>query len=77
VVIATNGMGVIMLSILVEGKTNIVDIPQMERPDEMGIDSVVPMALMHGREDNTRVPPIIFLDGLEVSTIQKKHFSPT
>jgi hypothetical protein len=32
--IATDGMGVLMLGILTEGKVDTTDIPQMETPDE-------------------------------------------
>jgi hypothetical protein len=32
--IATDGMGVLMLGIIMEGKVDTVDIPQMETPDE-------------------------------------------
>jgi len=34
--ITTNGMGVLMLSILMEGKVGMTGIPQMETLDKMG-----------------------------------------
>jgi hypothetical protein len=51
--IAKNGMGVLMLGILMEGKAVMTNIPQMEALDEMDIDGLIPMALTDNKEDIT------------------------
>jgi hypothetical protein len=49
-------MGVLTLGRLMEGKLDMVDIPQMETPDEMGMDGVGPMTLRDNKVDITGVP---------------------
>jgi len=49
-------MGVLMLGRLTKGKSYTVDIPQMETPNEMGMDDVGPMTLRDNNVDITQVP---------------------
>jgi hypothetical protein len=49
-------MGVLMSGRLTKGKSYMVDIPQMETPDEMGMDDVGPMTLRDNNVDITQVP---------------------
>jgi hypothetical protein len=74
--IITDGMGVEMLGIWMDGKEDTTDIPQIEGPVEMGIDGVGQMAFNDGKVDIIRIPPITLMDGIKGSATLDKTLGP-
>jgi hypothetical protein len=58
-------MGMLILGILMEGKSVMVDIPQMETPHEMGKYGVGLTTLRDCKEDTIGVPLLILINKLE------------
>jgi hypothetical protein len=54
----------------------MVEIPQMETPNEMSIDNVGLMALMDDKEDIIEVPQGTPIDGIEGSTALYETLGP-
>jgi hypothetical protein len=63
--IETDGMGVGMIGILMEGKEDTTNIPQMETLVETGMDSVGPMTLRDDKVDIVGMPTVTLVDELE------------
>jgi hypothetical protein len=75
--IRMDGMGMIMLGRLVDGKKDTTSVPQIEGPIEMGIDGVGPMVLKDGNVYITRIPLVPLIYGLDVLATLEKHLGST
>jgi hypothetical protein len=70
--ITIDGMGVLTLCRLTKGKADTISIPQMETPDETGMDGVHPMEIRDENVDIKAVPPIMLVKGIEgLGTLEK------
>ena len=74
--ITIDGMGVIIIVMLMEGKVDRIGIPQMETPIEMGKYGVGPMELEDGKVDITGIPLDTLMDGFDGSTTLDETLGP-
>jgi len=72
----TNGMGMVMLGILVDGNIDTTNVPQMETCVETNIDDVGPMALKDGKVEITGMPSYMLVDGIDDLAILDKTLGP-
>jgi hypothetical protein len=76
VVITTDGMRVLLLGMMMEGKKYMIDIPQMETPSEMGKEFVGPMAVRDDKVDITVLPLVMHVEWIEGSTTLDEALKP-
>ena len=71
--IETDEMGVGMLCVLMKGKADTTDIPQMDGLNDTGRDGIGPMELMDNKEDITGMSHVAFVNGLDGLTTLCYH----
>jgi hypothetical protein len=74
--IRIEGMGIVMLGILMDGNEDTIGVPQIEGPVEKGMDGVGPMVLREGNVDITGMPPVPLEDGIDGSTTLDETLGP-
>ena len=63
--IETDEMGVGIIYMLMEGKLDTTNIPQMDGLDDTGRDGIGLMELMDNKEDITGMSHVAFVNGLD------------